>query len=153
MDHRTPTDSMIPARVLFVDDLPELRRATCRVLRTFGHVVVEAEGGRMALDATETQPFDVVLSDVMMPDVNGLQLLRSLRERHPTLPVVLMSAIPTEDVARHALSLGAFAYLAKPVAPELLRATLARALDARRTGGRTDSARARSAPERLPAEG
>ena len=131
MNHQRNLDSTPSARVLFVDDLPELRRTICRSLRALGHEVVEAEGGRSALDAFSAQRFDVVFSDVMMPEFNGLQLLRSLRERDPALPVVLMSALPTEDIARQAMSLGAFAYLAKPVTPELLRSTITRALDAR----------------------
>ena len=133
LDHRLISDSTLAARVLFVDDLPELRRTMSRSLRALGHLVVEAEGARTALDAAQAQHFDVVLSDVMMPEVNGLELLRSLRERDPSLPVVLMSTLPTADIAHQAMASGAFAYLAKPVAPDLLRATIARALGARRT--------------------
>jgi len=95
----------------------------------------------------------VVLSDVMMPDINGLQLLRRLRERDPTLPVVLMSAVPTEEVARQAHKLGAFAYLAKPVTLELLGATVARALHARSTASGAETGAARSPTGPIAAEG
>jgi two-component system response regulator FlrC len=121
------------ARVLLVDDLPELRRTVCRVLRASGYDVVEADGGLMALEAANAHSVDVVLTDVMMPDLDGIELLRRLRERHPSLPVVLMSAAPSEDTASQARAWGAFDYLTKPVRTQPLLAAIARALASRRT--------------------
>lgn len=134
MNHRLhPTSDA--ARILFVDDVPELRRTVCRTLRAVGYVVVEADSGRTALETIECQPFDMVLSDVMMPDMNGIELLRALRQRDPALPVVLMSALPSWDIAQRAASSGAFDYLSKPIDERLLQATIMRALEVRRPAG------------------
>lgn len=128
MRHPLNPDSVDRLRVLFVEDLPELRRTVGRVLRASGYEVVEADGGRMALEAANTQPVDVVLTDVMMPDMDGIQLLRELHAGDPSLPVVLMSAVPSEDIASQAQASGAFAYLTKPVRTQLLLGTIARAI-------------------------
>ncbi len=116
-----------PGRVLLVDDQPELRRLLRRSLIRAGHVVVEAPNGQVAVELAQQLHFDVVISDIGMPDMSGVELLAALRELDPHLPVVLTSGWPEAPI-----SLEAFAYLEKPVAFELVCATAAQAIQFRR---------------------
>jgi DNA-binding NtrC family response regulator len=121
-----------PGRVLLVDDQPELRRLFRRNLNKIGHVVVEAWNGRVALDLIQQLSFDVVISDVHMPDMSGIDLLQALGELEPDLPVVLTSGSPGGVATLEAGDLGAYAYLVKPVSFETMRDTVTRAIDMRR---------------------
>ena len=121
-----------PGRVLLVDDQPELRRLFRRNLNKIGHVVVEAWNGRVALDLVQQLSFDVVISDVHMPDLSGIDLLQALSELEPDLPVVLTSGSPGGVATLEAGDLGVFAYLVKPVSFDTMRDTVAKAIDMRR---------------------
>lgn len=121
-----------PLRVLFVDDQPELRRLFRRNLTRAGHVVVEAANARLALDLVQQLSFDVVVSDVSMPDMSGIELLRALGELEPDLPVVLTSGSPEAVAPFEAEEIGAFAYLVKPVSFESMRDTVVKAVELRR---------------------
>lgn len=114
-------------RVLLVDDQPELRRLLRRSLIKAGHTVVEASNGQIAVELAQQLHFDVVISDVGMPDMSGVELLEALRELDPDLPVVLTSGWPEASA-----SPDAFAYLEKPVPFETVCATAARAVHFRR---------------------
>ncbi len=120
--------SATAGRVLLVDDQPELRRLLRRSLNKAGHEVIEAANGHVAVELAQQLRFDVVISDVGMPDMSGVELLEALRELDPDLPVVLTSGWPEASVA-----LGAFAYLEKPVSFEMVCATAERAIQLRRT--------------------
>ena len=124
--------SPAPGRVLLVDDQPELRRLFRRNLNKIGHVVVEAWNGRVAVDLVQQLSFDVVISDVHMPDMSGIELLAALRELEPDLPVVLTSGSPGRPAVLEAGDLGAYAYLVKPVSFEKMRDTVVQAIDMRR---------------------
>jgi EAL domain-containing protein (putative c-di-GMP-specific phosphodiesterase class I) len=117
-----------PARLLLVEDEELLRIPTARFLRRQGHEVVEAPHGKAALAALDGAPFDAVLSDVAMPGLGGLALLRAIRERDLDLPVVLITGQPTIESAAGAVELGALAYLTKPVELAKLGDTMARAV-------------------------
>jgi DNA-binding NtrC family response regulator len=121
-----------PGRVLLVDDQPELRRLFRRSLSRIGYVVVEAWNGRVAVELARQQAFDVVISDVQMPDMTGVELLEALHDQDPDLPVVLTSGSPNSVTPLEASELGAFAYLVKPVPFELMSETASRAVDMRR---------------------
>jgi CheY-like chemotaxis protein len=121
-----------PGRVLLVDDQPELRRLFERALKSDGHVVVTADNGRLAIALAAEQAFDVVISDVRMPDMNGVELLDLLRQADPDLPVLLVSGSPDLETAMKAIEYGAFEYLTKPVPFEKLRASATRAIELRR---------------------
>jgi DNA-binding NtrC family response regulator len=121
-----------PGRVLYVDDQPELRRLFRRNLTRAGHVVVEAPNACAALDLVQQLSFDVVVSDVRMPDMSGIELLQALAELEPDLPVVLTSGSPDVVAPLEASDLGAFAYLVKPVSLEAMRETVGQAVDLRR---------------------
>ncbi len=102
-------------RVLIVDDEEAVRRASARVLGAEGFEVVQAVDGREALGQLERGQFDVVVSDVMMPNMSGLELLRTIRQRDLELPVILLTGMPNLDAALEAGRYGALHYLTKPV--------------------------------------
>lgn len=102
-------------RVLVVDDDEMVRRATTRVLVAEGFDVEQAADGRAAIEALERSKFDVVLSDVCMPNMTGLELLRAIRTRDLELPVILQTGAPDIEVAMEAKRHGALHYLTKPV--------------------------------------
>ena len=107
-------------RVLVVDDEPQIRRALRVVLRANGYSVTEAASGEAALDAAASEPFDVMILDLVLPDVEGIEVCRRLRE-WSRLPVIVLSAHGDEDVKVRALDQGADDYVTKPFsAPELL---------------------------------
>jgi len=113
--------------VLVVDDEAPICRALERVLRAAGFVVTSATDPMQALDAIMHQPFDVVLSDVMMPKMSGVDLLRVLRAYDLDVPVILMTGNPTVDTAAEAVQLGALQYLPKPVPNDVIVAAVERA--------------------------
>jgi EAL domain-containing protein (putative c-di-GMP-specific phosphodiesterase class I) len=119
-------------RVLVVDDDQEMRRAYERILRHAGFAVEEAADGAIAIEAVKRGNFDVVLSDIEMPSVDGIGLLRAVREHDLDLPVVLITASPAVETAIQALELGALRYLVKPVNPTELTQTAARAVQLRK---------------------
>lgn len=121
-----------PARVLLVDDQPELRRLFRRSLSKAGFEVEEAWDARVAMQLLRASRFDVVISDVRMPDMSGVELLKELFDIDPDLPVVLTSGSPDVSTSSDASAYGAFAFLVKPVPFELMRDTAERAVLLRR---------------------
>jgi DNA-binding NtrC family response regulator len=125
--------SVCPGRILLVDDQPELRRLFRRSLVRAGHEVVEATNGRVAIRLVPDGEFDVVISDVRMPDMSGVELLEAIRAQDPDLPVLLVSGSPDLETAKKAAAYGAAEYLLKPVALEKLRICAERAIELRRS--------------------
>lgn len=137
-------------RVLLVDDEPELRRLLRRALVRAGFEVVEAADGGAALEAARKSRFDVVISDVRMPRLGGLELLERLQLEEPNLPVVLMSGSTELPTRQSAVDLGAFDYLAKPIALGNIQAVASRAVAFRQQRGADPSgADDRASCERL----
>ena len=111
-------------RILAVDDSPSVRKMVEAALRSARHEVVTAVDGQEALDTLERQAFDLVILDVNMPRLDGLSLLRTVRQRSDWNALkVLMLTTESEDADRQrALDLGATDYMVKPFKPgELLR--------------------------------
>ena len=108
------------AWVLVVDDEPELLRGVCRGLKMQGYSVTEARNGEEAVQHLSRRAFDVVVSDIVMPGMGGIQLLKEIRQHDLHVPVVLMTGAPAVSTAVQALEYGAFHYLTKPVEPESL---------------------------------
>jgi len=134
-------------RVLVVDDDAAMRRMCARVLGAEGWEVVVVDGGRAALDhvGAASAPFDCVVSDVHMPEVDGFALITEIRRHDDDLPVLLMTGDPSLDGAVRAIDHGAVSYLTKPFNHETLAAGVARA--ARRHGMARMRRRAASASE------
>ncbi len=123
-----------PGRVLVVDDNKVSRLLLARGLEQQGHRVTFAENGRQALDLLHSQPFDVVLLDVIMPELDGEQVLAELT-RAPDLrdiPVIMISASDELDSVVRCIELGAEDYLPKPLNPVLLRARVSASLEKKR---------------------
>ncbi|MEN8846619.1 MAG: response regulator [Akkermansiaceae bacterium] len=112
---------MSQSHILLVDDDAGLAEAVQAVLESRGYQVTHHDDGEVALKAAEDGDFDLVLTDYRMPGMGGMQLLESLQESAPRLPVIMMTAFSTTDRAIEATKKGAFDYLIKPFEmPELL---------------------------------
>jgi two-component system cell cycle sensor histidine kinase/response regulator CckA len=117
-DRETRTGTAPPAahsRVLVADDDDDLRRVIARALRRAELEVVEVDTGSKAIAEVKKRPFDVILSDVHMPDGGGLDLMRAVRRVDLDVPVLLMSGAPDVQSAAAAVEYGAFRYLTKPL--------------------------------------
>ena len=116
--------------VLLVDDEELNRDMLSRRLELQSYQVTVAESGRQALALLEKQAFDLVLLDVMMPDLSGLQVLRRLRQDHEPadLPVIIITGFYTESSAIEEVNLGVAGYLTKPFRVPQVLAAAAKAL-------------------------
>ncbi len=108
----------IPATILVVEDEPEIRAPLCHALKRAGYIVHEAEDGMTACRIIGSQRPDLILLDVMLPDLDGWEVCRMLRQ-HPdrliaSTPVIMLTALNSPEDKLHGLELGADAYLAKP---------------------------------------
>ncbi len=123
---------MTQPRLLVVDDDPPSCEVVAEALRAEGYEVAAAEGGRAALALATERVFDVVVSDIRMPDLDGMALLRGLREAAPDASVILLTAFGTVEAALEAIKAGAFDYVAKPLHLDDLLLTVRRAIEQRR---------------------
>ena len=112
-------------RVLVVDDEPSVLLTLAGNLEIEGFEVVEADSALRALELIEHERFDLVLSDVRMPGMDGVTLLRKVHERRPELPVILMTAFALESAIAEAIHAGVFTVLPKPLDLEHLFAVIA----------------------------
>src|SRR5688572_11062442 len=119
-------------RCLVVDDEPRLRQVLVRLMETDGFICSEAANGIEALEAVQRNAFTLVLSDLRMPRMDGIELLRQLRARFPDVAVVMITAVADVEVAVSCLAIGAMDYLTKPFHLEEVRARVIQALDRRR---------------------
>ncbi|HWQ35162.1 MAG TPA: sigma-54 dependent transcriptional regulator [Blastocatellia bacterium] len=117
------------ARILIIDDEDNLRRILSVILQEDGHAVSEAPGVQAALKLLAEQPFDLVMTDQKMPDGEGLSIISACRETDPTLPVVMLTAFATVELAVEAMRQGAFDFISKPFVPEVVRAVARRACE------------------------
>jgi EAL domain-containing protein (putative c-di-GMP-specific phosphodiesterase class I) len=104
-----------PGRILLVDDNPELLRAQERLLSAAGFVVSCCSDGAQALKLIRHDNFEAVISDIRMPNLDGIQLLRAIHARDPDLPVIIATGAASVTTAIEAVEHGAFSYLVKPV--------------------------------------
>ncbi len=123
---------MTRPRLLVVDDDTESREVVAEALRAEGYTVATAEGGRGALTLAREEVYDVVVSDIRMPDLDGMALLRGLREAVPDVSVILMTAFGTVEAALRAIKEGAYDYVSKPLNLDELLLTVRRAIEQRR---------------------
>ena len=128
-----------PARILVVDDEAHVRSMIGATLERHGYDVQLATSGRDAFEALEQNTFDLVLTDIVMQDGNGITLLERIHAQHPNLPVVMVTAIHDISVAIDTMRRGAYDYLLKPFEPEQLLGTVARALNHRRALEETEN--------------
>lgn len=115
-------------RALVIDDDPMVRSVVRRALESDGYGVVEAADGKEGLAVLDAEPVDVVLTDILMPGMDGIELLPEIRRVAPRVPVIAMSgggAFPAGTVLGPATALGATGVLMKPFSIDELRAQLA----------------------------
>src|SRR5580692_11274247 len=117
------------SRVLVIDDDASLRFTLEAVLSDAGLVVETCDGGAAGLAAFEARGADVVLTDLAMPDMDGMQVLERMRANDPSVPVLMLTAHGSERVAVAAMKAGAFDYIPKPFDPDELVLAVRRALD------------------------
>jgi response regulator RpfG family c-di-GMP phosphodiesterase len=121
-----------PLRALVVDDEPRLRQLLVRVLNREGFECRDAPDGAAALAELDRWPAPLVLSDLRMPHLGGVELLRGVRERHPDAAVVIVTAVADVETAVRCLAMGAADYLTKPFHLDEVRARVRQALSRRR---------------------
>jgi len=118
------------AKILVVDDEEVMRAALAVMLRRDGHAVTVSAGARDALASFDGGGFDVVVTDIMMPEIDGLELIRRLRARSAEIPIIAMSGVRAGTL-NEAQALGATQAVAKPFAPPEFRAILRAVLTTR----------------------
>jgi CheY-like chemotaxis protein len=119
------------ARVLVVDDQPAYRRAMLKVLERAGYDTAEAEGGAEGLRQVAAQPVDLVVTDLFMPDMDGLEFMRELARRRPGMKVIAISGggfMDAGSILAVASTLGAVRTLSKPVDPPQFLSVVAEVL-------------------------
>ena len=117
---------------LVVDDEERLRQVLTHVMRRDGFQCIEASNGIEALEQLRRYPVSLVLTDLRMPRMDGMELLRLVRTRHPDVAVVMITAVPDVQAAVECLGSGAMDYLTKPFHLEEVRARVSQAMDRRR---------------------
>jgi DNA-binding NtrC family response regulator len=122
----------VAARILVVDDEPDMVETVARILTHLGHESVTATEGGAALELLERERPDLVLTDLRMPGMDGLALLKEVKRIDPEAPVVLFTAHATIQTAVEAIKAGAFDYITKPFTADQLQVVIERALTQRR---------------------
>ena len=117
------------ARILLVDDEATILSVLSTLLKAEGYKIESACGGEKARDLIANETFDLLISDIRMSPINGMELLKLARERYPNMPVIMLTAYGSVETAIEALKLGAFDYVTKPFKVDELLITVRRALD------------------------
>ncbi len=104
--------------ILIIDDEASLRQTMARILQRAGYEVTTASNGKEGLALVSEQPFDLLYLDIRMPDMSGLELLKTIHIKFPDLPIILFTAQPDVNSAVEALRRGATDYLLKPLNPQ-----------------------------------
>ncbi len=120
------------SHILVVDDEASMRQLLEIALGKEGYRVTTAESGQKALRFVEKSAVDLVISDIRMPDMTGVEVLRKVKDIHPQIPVIMITAYASTETAVEALRLGAYDYITKPFKIEELKNTLNHALEKRR---------------------
>ncbi len=119
-------------RILLVEDDSEMRDLVREHLEDEGHTVVALGLGVEAVERLKAEPFDIVLTDLRLPDVDGMEVLRASREAHRDVPVILITAFGTIETAIHAIRQGAYDFVTKPFALDEVSLLVGKAGEARR---------------------
>jgi len=119
------------ANILLVDDDRQARMKLTRDLEGQGHTVNAVDGGRSALETLATEMFDLILLDILMPEMDGFELLRRLKAdaKLSAIPVIVVSSLEDAESAEKSKQLGAQAYISKPVDAGVLNAHVVECLD------------------------
>ncbi len=118
-------------KILVVDDEEAIREVISTLLEAQGYTCTACSNGRLALDAFRKDSFDLVLSDIVMPEMDGLKLLGELRQEDPDVPVIMVTAMHDISIALEAIRAGAYDYILKPFEKDQLHLSVRRALEHR----------------------
>ena len=118
-------------RVLLVEDEPSVRTAVTQLLTRLGYVTVAAASGEEAVALEDRTPFDLLLTDTMLPGITGVDVVRALRERWPAMGIILMSGYAADEVLPQGENLEKWNFLQKPIDLDVLARTIRRTLDRR----------------------
>src|SRR5215470_7302968 len=129
MDDTIVTPEPESANILVVDDEGAIRYSISKTLQRVGYQVSAAASGEEALEMLEEQNFDVVLTDIRMPGLTGVELLAKIKEKAPDAIVILMTGYASLGTAVESLRLGAHDYLIKPSSSQDIRQSVARGLE------------------------
>jgi two-component system response regulator FlrC len=126
---------------LVAEDIHQERTALCEVLKGWGYTVTAVGNGASAVEKLKGQNYDLVISDLRMPELNGLELLRKVNEEENAVPVIIISGYGTVESAVEAMKLGAFDFILKPFAPKVMESIATKAIQSSTSSSypRTDS--------------
>ena len=128
-----------PARILVVDDEESIRDLLRLVLTGEGYSVVTANDGEEAIEHLEAQRFDLVITDLVMPTVNGVEVLRAAKRIDLNFPVIVITGYPSVETVTELVRLGAGDYLTKPFNVDVVIVTVAKLLEMGRVNGEPKS--------------
>ncbi len=132
-------EGSLTARILVVDDEESIRDLLRLVLTGEGHSVVTANDGEEAIEYLEAERFDLVITDLVMPTVNGVEVLRAARRIDPNYPVIVITGYPSVETVTELVRLGAGDYLTKPFSIDVVIVTVAKLLEMGRMSGKPGS--------------
>ena len=107
-------------KILIADDSSTMRLLLKMHLRGIGATIIEAADGQAALDKLSEEPFDMLITDINMPNMTGLELTKAVREKGISIPIIILTTKGEESDVEKGMSLGATGYLTKPVDPKEL---------------------------------
>lgn len=119
------------ARILVVDDEKVICAGCEKILREAGYQVKTTLSAKKALDILKEEPFDIVITDLKMPELNGMDLLNIIKKEHPDITVIVITGYSTVETAVEAMKLGAFDYLPKPFTSDQVVLVVTRAVERR----------------------
>ena len=114
----------IIAKILIVDDEDVVLKSCLRILQKLDYEVDTAYSAQTALDYLQKKKYDIVVTDLMMPGMDGLQLLGEIKKLYPDIVVVIFTGFATVETTRQALKAGAFDFIPKPFTPDELRTVI-----------------------------
>jgi two-component system response regulator HydG len=115
--------------ILVVDDDPSHLKTLKTIIMSWGYEATEADDGTTAVELVRERPYDLILTDVRMAEMSGIEALKRIKKYNPSIPILIMTAYSSVDSAVEALKAGAYDYLTKPLDFDVLRLTLERALE------------------------
>ncbi len=116
-------------KILVVDDEPVVIKSCKRILEAEGYNIDGASGGREAIIAMEQKPYDFVITDLKMPEVDGITLIRWIKKSRPETGVLIITGYPSQETIKDALELGIIDYVPKPFTPVVLMDVVTRAIE------------------------
>ncbi len=126
---------MNKGNILVIDDEDIVLISCKRALAPEGYNIKTVKSGVDGLQLFENEAFDVVITDLKMPDVDGIEVLRIIKERRPSVEVVIMTGYQTVETAVKAIKLGAFDYIEKPFTPEQMLSVIKHAMESGKKTG------------------